>query len=334
MKKFKGFTLSEVMISLTIISVIMLFYIPVHKTVARQYTTLGYAAFETLNALSQELMSGHFVEESGTNIHATILDDSGRQIFNTTDSEFCKNFFDAMNTVGTPNCSSFLNVSKQTAGNPLTYKLASINVDSPNAYTTNGHRYYLSSHQAQDDNVSTEYGYRVIGIDMTGKKKPNLADPYPNAPGNRPADLIYFILLDDGRVFPIGIAATSRDYINARMDAYFYDETPADAHAHLATGCSNAGTYTEYQNNQRQNATSGGGTGVCGFGIASPLNPVDNTSTYDYRKAYCFKNGDDTDFKGYGCTAAGYSKYTYCPPGGVASECQIKLIKPLYRVKI
>ena len=331
MKKFKGFTLSEVMISLTIIGVIMMFYIPVHKTVTQQYTTLGFAAFESLNAVSKELMSGHSVEEGSDHISSTEVDENGRLIFNTNDSAFCKNFFDLMNSVGNPNCTSFLGVSKPTVTNPLTYKLASINPDSPNGYTTNGHRYYFSSHQAQDNEISTDYGYRIIGIDITGKKKPNTPDPYPAVPNGRPADLIYFIILDDGRVFPIGVAATNRNYINTRMDAYFYDQMPDGVPK--ATGCKNYGTPWEYQNNQKiENPSPTASTGECTFGIASSV--FSGQTTYGYQTGYCLKYGDTTDFKGYDCAANSIAQDTYCAEGGQATECHIKIIKPLYRVKI
>lgn len=331
MKKFKGFTLSEVMISLTVISVIMLFYIPVHKTVTQQYTTLGFAAFENLNAISKELMSGHAVNEGGEHIMATEVDGSGRSILNTVDSAFCKNFFDVTNSLGNPNCSTFYNVQKTNAADPLTYKLSSVDVDSPNGYTTNGHRYYLSSHQDQDNAVSTLYGYRVLGIDITGKKKPNLSDPYPSAPEGKPADLIYFIILDDGRVFPVGVAGTNRNYINTRNDAYFYDEMPEGVHK--ATGCKSFGTPWDYQNNQRVvNSATTAVTGECTFGIASSL--LAGQTTYSYQTGYCFKNGDTTDFKGYNCSTNGLNQDPYCAAGGEATECHIKIIKPIYRVKI
>ncbi len=332
MKKFKGFTLSEVLISLTVIGVIMLFYIPVHKTVTKTYTTLGYAAFENLNAISKELMSGHAVDDGAEHIKATEMSDNGKQIFNTNDAAFCKNFFDVTNTVGRPNCSSFLSVTKTEASNPLTYKLASISPDNPNAYTTNGHRYYLSTHQEQNNAVSTLYGYRVIGIDMTGKKKPNTPDPYPSAPSGKPADLIYFIMLDDGRVFPIGIAAKSRNYINTRMDAYFYDNMPEGVHK--ATGCKSYGAPWDYQNNQRvTNSAPSASTGECTFGIQSEVLDAQHT-TYDYQSGYCLKYGDTTDFKGYNCASSGISQAANCAEGGPATECHVKVIKPLYRVKI
>lgn len=333
MKKFKGFTLSEVMISLTVISVIMLFYIPVHKTVTQQYTTLGYSAFENLNAVAKELMSGHAVDDGSEHLTATQLSANGKLILNTTDTAFCKNFFDVMNTVGTPNCTTFYTISKSNAGNPLTYKLAGINPVDANYrnFTTNGHRYFLSAHQAQDNLISTEYGYRIIGVDITGKKSPNISDPYPETPQGKPADLIYFILLDDGRVFPIGVAATNRNYINTRTDAYFYDQMPEGVHK--AMGCKSYGAPWEYNNNQKvANTTTGAVTGECTFGIASSV--LSGQTTYSYQAGYCFKDGDTTDFKGYNCAGNSLSQDPYCAAGGGATECHVKLIKPIYRVKI
>lgn len=343
MKKFRGFTLAEVMISLTIIGVIMVFYIPVHKVVSAQYTTLAYSVDETLNTVTKELMSGAW---GPGNVESTsdsaIIELDGDLVLTQKSQAFCQHAANVMNTVASktycPADESDYSTIETGSNGVLGYKLANLDWNNPNIIGTNGYRYYLSRHYAKDADspVSSMYGYRIVAVDMTGKKKPNKEDNYPVKPTGKPYDIVNFLILDDGKVLPLGIAATNRGYINARTIAYYYEisKVPSDLIETHASGC----VSDPEALHEATEAAAAEGKQIdikeCGFWKENikVTNPSTNEDeiTYPFKDAFCLKYGQTTDFKGYNCN----DPDNRCKIGGTADECLIELVKPIYKVKI
>ncbi len=345
MKKLFGFTLSEVLVTLTIIGIIIIFYIPVNKVISVQYTTLAYSALESLSLASKELMSGDIhVKQDSTTLYA-LADQNGEMVITPNTHSFCMCFANVLNIRGGANCpnneSSYSSVS---GSDPLKFKLSSKNWDEPNVIGTNGYKYYISAHKDQNNSVASRYGYRVIAMDITGKKKPNAEDSYPDSQSGQPADIIYFIMLDDGSVFPIGVAATNRNYINSRTIAYYFssENVPSDLLERKASGCRSFVTSEGVSNFKDLVWSAPTGSSApstlleCNFWKDSLMNPdpdTDNPMTYSYRMAYCLQKGQTGHFKGYNCTGT-FSQASVCATGGNADECILEPIKPLYKVKI
>ena len=390
MKKFSGFTLAEVMISLTIIAVIMVFYVPVHRIIANQYTTLAYAAYENLSLVSKELLSGvanfnttevEIATAEGTQTVQKVLNMEAKDHSVTVENEkkpavalvnrqyvlnpdtvaFCNNFAEVMNISRSPNCpSSESGYSGVSGSSPLSFKLTDVDWDNPNFIGTNGQKYFISAHQDQDDNVSKSYGYRVIAIDLNGKKGPNHLDQYPTIP-SRPDDIVYFIMTDNGAVYPIGVAATNRNYINTRTIAYYYSivNVPSELKEKKAKGCKNLTAkdgindfkdffFTDsYIDNKfkihdsdsdevKQEKTHILDLG-CNFWKDNLLSGDPNHSdetTYSYQMGFCLKNGQTADFQGYNCTG-NFAQNSVCnmTNSNRADECTVELIKPVYKIK-
>lgn len=342
MKKIFGFTLAEVMVALTIIGVIMVFYVPVHKVVAAQYTTLAYAGLENLSLASKELMSGAVnVTENGV-VRPGLVDEGGKLILNSNTHAFCLCLADIMNIRGGAYCpDNESGYSGVTGSTPLQYKLTNTNNwTQPNIIATNGHKYYISSHQTQNDAVASYYGYRVIAIDVTGNKKPN-----SDSSEGQPADIVYYIMLDDGSVYPIGVAAENRNYINSRTNAYYFSSKnlPEGLIETKAAGCKNFLSFDGIQNSKDLVWTAPTGdkapsqVGECNFWKQTILANYGDSETpegtYSYRMAFCLKNGQGTVFKGYNCTGD-YAQAGVCGVGGAADQCVLEPVKPLYKIKI
>ncbi|MBQ9244915.1 prepilin-type N-terminal cleavage/methylation domain-containing protein [bacterium] len=104
----------------------------------------------------------------------------------------------------------------------------------PNIITTNGQRYYISKWKFDKTNVSPIYGYRLIAVDLNGKSGPNLAK---RISGKNFPDVVTFMVMDNGEVFPLGHAAdnvilnhkageTPRriQYITSSVYGYYMDD--------------------------------------------------------------------------------------------------------------
>ncbi len=353
MKKLIGFTLAEVMIAFTIIGVIMVFYVPVHKVVAAQYTTLAYSAWENLSLASKELLSGDYATSIGNEEKPALVYSNGELVLNPDDDVFCLCMAEVMNTTGRY-CQPEAPYSSVSGSNPLEFKLASRDFEdqySPNFVGTNGVKYFLSAHQAQNDSVASAYGYRVIAVDLTGKKKPNSEDSYPANHSGQPADIVYFIMLDNGAVFPIGVAATNRNYINARTIAYYFTSAnippTSDLLEKKAKGCKNftSGVGIEnfhdiifnpekYTNDPEKDHIFEAGCNYWkeNIEIQDPNDASEQLLTYSFKDAYCLQKGQQGVFKGYGCS----DMYDKCDKTNEyhADQCVLEPVKPLYKVKI
>ncbi|MCD7780033.1 MAG: prepilin-type N-terminal cleavage/methylation domain-containing protein [Candidatus Gastranaerophilales bacterium] len=362
----KGFTLSEVLVCLMIVGIIMALSVNSIKIVKESYVSLAYYAFKNLQGMVTELFSGpspagsvidlsyngikisyltrQCINSNGNIIQVLKSDDeagawntpycSARGGEGTTDGNgynfFCNALAQISNTSGTIDCSNlsavnFENSDKEPYISGLT--------TTPNFITTNGQRFYVSEWVAPSDtrSVSSEFGYRLVGIDLNGTSNPNITD---NSNSSIPPDIVTFMVLDNGEVFPLGVAADNYVlnnnvylYINARLKGYYYS---------TATTKRDSDTIPE---DCKVN-------GTCDYAVV-PVQQVikygskaDNERThavFSYREAYC------------GATDSSKLAYPgYCPsdtyglcPGGTPTEgeeanqpfdlCRIDTVKPAFR---
>lgn len=112
MKKHKkGFTLSEVLISLMVVGVIMALSVPTLKVLRASYTSTTFFVFNNINAMVEELIAGKDIS-GDDNIHDANIDDS----FNMpkTATIYCKT-----NSIGSVR--AILNPDVNLDGNAIVY---------------------------------------------------------------------------------------------------------------------------------------------------------------------------------------------------------------------
>ena len=263
---------------------------------------------------------------------------------------FCKSLVALSNHSGSYNCSSLNEPSiDETTGEPT----FTIDVDSPNFTLTNGMRFYVSA-WTKDDEISEDYGYRLIAVDLNGKQGPNTL----NGNALRPTDIVRFLVLDNGEVYPLGEAADNLkvntnpkrtiQYLKAKVKGYYYD------YKKIEDG-DNAGKPSRDSSNnliivrdmdtipKECNCKQDDGGKVtcekCSFGVVSLVHQDENNNEdaiFTYREALCTTKKN---------TGIGYEKYCegidqheLCPPVGNISDtispfdnCKAETIKPLFR---
>lgn len=211
-RKHNAFTLSEVLISLAVIGVIMCFYIPVKKTVDNLYTTLGYFAYNNVNLMARQLITGMDLK----NVETVEVGGIAQTILTTDDKVFCESIVDISNTAGDMNCET---ADLYTASGT---EISGLQPDEPTFLASNGQRFYLSKRISTIPNaISSTYGYRILSVDLNGKRVPNFVAG--TGSGSKYGDIISFAIIDNGLVIPVGQAATDRNYINTRVKAFRYD---------------------------------------------------------------------------------------------------------------
>lgn len=233
---------------------------------------------------------------------------------------FCKSLVALTNNAGTTRCDN-AHLPAPSAGSEGDPTMSIPNLNEPNFTLTNGMRFYISS-WSKNTNVSNDYGYRLITVDLNGKEKPNNENSVPT-------DLVTFLILDNGEVYPLGAAADNLtqngkkiQYINARVKGYYYAYKNANNEV-----ISRTTTPLECSNQKIDKYK-------CNFGVVQLKNDneVKTTTTFSYREALC------TAKKNLGI---GYEKYcllqsqsSLCPPSEDAKKfdmCSVETIKPMFR---
>lgn len=338
----KGFTLSEILVVMLIIGVIMAFSIQSIMVVKHSYSSLAFFAFKNLQIVVRDLYGGqtakNTAEEAGImlcklnndrNVHV-LKPDSSEEIGLKKCSElpvgssggqsvFCNLITKLVNTSGRINCTNLYNASDGSGADP---KITNLNVNNPNFVTTNGQRYYLTS-RTFSQSVSKDYGYRLIAIDLNGKSKPNIAE---KEKGKLPPDIVTFMIMDNGEVYPLGVAADNykinaertAQYISARAKGYYYSNDPG------RTGVPDV-CFVKKKSGKQQ---------TCNFGVV-PIPGSNKQKIYGYREAYCYTTGNKKPV---------YEQYCYnilpnslCPPSADEKKfdaCHVETIKPLFRFNL
>ena len=343
----RGFTLAEVLICLVVIGVIMAISVQTIKIVRASYTSLAYFEFLNIQRMAGEMIAGATPEilkdAKGMNIgfpttskkspegisYTTITDDS---------TVFCKYATALSNTVGTDaenECSSLFDVV-EGGGEP---KLVIFDNgegsdwDNPTFIASSGRRYYLSNKVPMGSSVSDKYGYYIIAVDLNGTQGPNTTE----YDGRKVPDIVNFMILDNGEVLPLGVAADNIKldkginqeingkkvkertvvYINSKVKGFYFGHD--DARTTSPRECTIKG--------------SAGGK-RCNFGViyAPNQNATGQSFFFSYREAYCSTLG--TRESAYADYCAGQPYHTLCPPSDDEKSfdvCRVENIKPAFR---
>ncbi len=370
-KNKSGFTLAEVLVSMVIIGVIMALSVQTISIVRASYTALAYYTFESLKAMVTAVYSGSTPEttkgksgiidtkENGdteeldsattkcrlnTGQITTVLKGvqsnapdwdipNCNNMTGTQSNIFCRSVAAISNTSGKVNCSKLYPV-QTINGEPLIN--ANFESDVPNFKTTNGQKYYLSDWK-YDSSISSVYGFRVIAVDLNGNSKPNI----DRQKGKQYPDVVNFVILDNGEIYPVGVAADNVkigtkkiNYLSARVKGYYYNYNPARKD-NVPSEC---------------NITKPNGAKeiTCNYGVVLIGNDQETSSVkegapirvFSYRQAYCTALGTNINTSLYNNYCSGVvlsSKAKYCPPSNDASAfdlCTVDTIKPAFRFNL
>lgn len=369
MKKIKpGFTLAEILLSLVIIGVIMALSMSSIKLVKTSYASLTYFALKHVQDMTGALYSGAvtmnksdkgrplkagtdvllFKEGSSTerlqpmvtqcqnskgvivNVlktdgenYSSVVSCSDRVQNSSSGNLFCKSLAAISNTLGSIDCTNLYTVD-MSGTEP---KIKNIDFDKPNFTLTNGMRFYLSAWQTPDINVSDDFGYRLIAVDLNGKGKPNSASMQKGFP----SDLVTFMVLDNGDVYPLGIAADNYktsgnktvQYLISRVKGYYFSAF-ASSNDNIPEDCLKAPE--SYR---------------CNFRVVPILNTYfsDASASFTYRQALCASKNKVLAYKNYCDAGEGltYGQNQYCPPSVNDKKfdvCRVEPIKPAFRYNL
>ena len=325
MKKIrKGFTLSEVLIAVVVIGIIFALSVQTIKIIRTSYTSLSYFAFNNITSIMRELYAVQNAKEgetstilckknNGTSVHVLKPDQMPEedtiQFCNALptgsgSNSVCNNIVKMSNTTGATNCTNLFTA------------LISEETDEP----------YISDFNHYDARISDEYGFRLIAIDLNGKSKPNTIEKSAN---KIPPDVITFMLMDNGEVYPLGVAADNlpitgdktAQYLTARVKGYYYNEN-SERTSGIPSDC-----YWK---------TKDGTIQLCNYAVVPIKNSDTNLAIFSYREAFCASLGQNR--------TATYTDYCYginqnelCPPSNNEKRfdlCQVETIKPLFRYNL
>ncbi len=367
-KNKNGFTMAEILIVLMIVGIIMALSIQAIKIVKASYASLTYFEFNTIKQIAAEMIAGESPnplldefekDEKVLKLTSTIEGKNGKTltVINTDDKVFCRAMVSILNTKGKKDCDNFQTASYNTEP----YLNIDFNKEKNNFSTTNGRKYYLSK-RTQNGNVSDIYGYRLIAVDLNGKSKPNSADTSVR----KPPDVVTFLIMDNGEVYPLGAAADnielpnggSLQYLNSKLKGYNFDSYYVDEYDEMQ----NPIIIEAYETDESGNKIGGyrassaipsecfklksSGNMSCDYGVEyiKNENSVNSKgekgtlSIFSYRQAFCSSLSKPPAYKKY---CENINKYSLCPPvdNGLSDEekkkkfdlCAVENVKPLFR---
>ncbi len=258
---------------------------------------------------------------------------------------FCKSLIALTNNSGSNHCTLYKSAIQTGASEP---SFTNLNPANPNFTLTNGMRVYISEWNFDASNISSIYGYRLIGVDLNGKTGPNRE--YDGS--KTPADIVTFLVLDNGEVYPLGIAADNLvdkknktlQYLNARVKGYYFNYYKRET----CSGSGDSASCTKERITTSDRSTipseclssSLADKFKCNFGVVPIQNSRKvvngkNITSFSYRDAICTaKNASDLEYSSY---CSGYTKSTYCPPttmsknDGAFDMCKAETVKPVFR---
>ena len=410
-KDKKGFTLAEVLVSVTIIGVIMALSLNSIKIVKASYTALTYFTFNNLQNMVGTIYSGRNAYTTSTSQMVTVKRHDGNgnlvdvqekevtttgggfemllhptNVCTTGSSDSCKipqafdycrktdgtivtvlkNDVEYENRKNIPSCSARSTTDSSTNedsifclsiasianinGKPkckTSTDLFNVNTSGAEPYidnlplgkreelgntqnftTSNGQRFYISK-WAKSNTVSSDYGFRLVTIDLNGKSNPNK----DVASGTTAPDYVTFLVLDTGEVFPLGVAADNLQrgdrtvvYLNSRVKGYYFNADNPDGRKNIPSDC-----YIKKNGEVIQQ--------TCNFAVV----PVERAISLEkkinfmsYREAYCLSHDHNAmDYVGY--CPSGYSKSQYCPPSSNAQRfdaCRVENVRPAFRYNL
>ncbi len=345
--KKKGFTLGEILVVMMIIGVIMALSIQSIRIVKTSYTSLAYFAFRNMQIATRDLYGGQTAKtvaedsatilcrkSNGVSVHVfkpdsdvkyTTIPKCSELPTDTNDAtkNLCSFIVKSLNTTGKINCTKLYTASKGEGG--LDPEITNIDVLNPNFVTTNGQRYFLTT-RTFSESVSKDYGYRLLAVDLNGKSKPNITKKDSK---KMPPDIVTFMLLDNGELYPLGIAAdnmelnqdTNINYISSKAKGYYYSNNKGQNSGNIPKECTVK--------------TKSGTKQTCDFRVVSLKNSK-NKLVYGYREALCMTLGEDEKltFENY---CYNTSRNPLCPPSSEQQRfdtCEVETVKPMFRFNL
>lgn len=340
-KNKKGFTLGEVLICIMVVGIIMALSVQTIKIVKTSYASLGYFAHKNVTAMARELFSGQMPGENTSDVLLCRLTNGEstyvlkpdllpetNALLNCRDlstetgtNTVCNSLAEMSNTSGKILCGSenlFTAAINDDTDEPY---ISDLNADNPNFITTNGQRYYITK-RSFDTKISDNFGFRIIAVDLNGKSKPNSVETDSK---KMPPDIIMFVLLDNGDIFPIGVAADNFNISDGRIVQYINSKVK--------------GYYYSYDTNRTEGIpsscfvkTTSGTKQICNFAVVYAQND-EGTSFFTYREAYCNALGTNKEpaYKNY---CYGKTRNILCPPSSNEKRfdlCNVENVKPLFR---
>ena len=364
----KGFTLSEVLVAIAIIGVVMALSVQSLKVLRASYSSLTYFALKNVKNIVQEASNGTdtmhgeflntttFCRQNGKitvilnpdkDIPINEIQNScdARDMYGGDNAHFCRYVASIMNLAEEPNCNyqDLFNVSVSNTNEPfiITDELGKFANVRPTLMTTNGQRYYLSKHTFSEA-ISPYYGFRLLAVDLNGKSKPNISDV---ARSNKVPDIVTFLILDNGEIFPLGVAADNIEmndgrivqYINAKIKGYYYDGAYYDGEikevkrerGDIPEAC--FATIRNAEESQNQ---------LCNFATVylKNRNRGDGSGTFfSYRQAYCGALGDNNPTYVDYCSGFVKPNPQVCPPSDEPQKfdlCSLETVKPAFRYEM
>ncbi len=290
-------------------------------------------------------------------------------------ANFCERVAAMANTTGKIDCerlfgvdfiTNYYNGGTFSIKEPYIKFNANNTTENPNFTATNGQRYYISQRIVNED-ISEDFGFRLIAIDLNGQKGPNIASP--NAENNivkklnQLPDIITFLILDNGDIYPLGAAADNVqignngqrgsinvNYLNSKIKGTNYSEQPIQdqfsANAQCLVGNDNSETrhrvgcqfLIRYLQSQ-------------GFIDKNGINYYQgNGSVGPYRVKFCGANNSlDSYYPGYCGLSSSGTQVGIGPANGCMGsenpdtvvgnsirydECKVVPIKPVFRIAL
>ena len=351
-----GFTLAEVLVSLAVIGVIMALSVNSIKIIKSSYTSLAYFTHKNIVNMVGVLNAGdspyeNLKDNEGNSLPSMIAqcknsngaivqvlksDREYQNDFGTPNCSdrhlseqevknlFCKSMVAIANTAGKTRCDNLFQTNLSESGSSSTAfeepYITNLDYNNPTFIATNGQRYYLSE-WTYNPVISDTYGYRLIAVDLNGTSRPNTTERDGLTP---PPDIITFMVLDNGIVYPLGVAATNIklntgrviQYLNSKVKGYYYTYDP-NRTVNVAPEC------TQVIKGEKKQ--------TCNYAIVYLQNNA-GTSFFNYREAYCLSLGGKEN--AYAEYCSGIAPSEYCPPSTsdkVFDLCTMTNIKPMFR---
>lgn len=249
-----------------------------------------------------------------------------------------------LNTTGEVNTNSYEVGINENNYEYLTPYISNLDENSEPTFTlTNGQNYYITRRYF-NPNISQNFGFRLIAVDLNGKRGPNIISPSKNGAevdkmNSDIPDIVTFMVMDNGFVYPLGVAANNKMfkngkgiiYLNSRVRAYDYD---------VAGSVEDATCLVGVDDKDR------GQKGQCAFTVtyksAKNFYGAD-VEVGDYRTRFCASGQEGSQTKFYREYCNGINIIRGCPGSGQPydtqqteqdlyyDECYSDPIKPAFR---
>lgn len=318
----RGFTLAELLITLTIIGILAVLSMQTVKSVKDKYAFMCYYLFRDL-----KIAVGHMAADSvygslnsvtcdkdnlSGSDYATCISDAVSGTANAniidykTDTGFCKSLAKYLSSASKVECAAG-DINKATIASPYN------KLTKPNFKLLNRNYVYVSERKV-GTNPKT---YRVVSFDLNGHSSPNTGGK----------DIVSFAIFDNGEILPLGDPAGDPNYFMAVIK--MRTTLDRDANAEMPAGSTASEISAAVEKSKREVRFPN----VCTFS-------TDTKKNLSFREAYCTVTGVSDNYPAYctGVTLAGgkflnsnMNVYDYCVGTSYAAkkpECEYNVIKP------